>query len=168
METAMSIKFNADEVFEMGQQIERNGRRFYEKAARLAGDEEVRALLERLAEMEAAHEALFGEMRAAAAGQGLPQTEYDPDFEADLYLRSAADSHVFNVHKDLAETLTGAEAAEEVLTIALGFERDTIVFFLGLKEMVPKGLGKDKIEGLLRAEMSHIVDISSRLRALQQ
>jgi rubrerythrin len=164
----MALKYNVDEVLEMGQQIERNGRRFYVAAAGAARNEQVKALLQRLADMEARHEVLFGQMRAEAAQEGIPHAEFDPDFEVGRYLQCAADSHVFNVHKDLSEKLTGRETPQQVLKTALGFEKDTVVLFLGIKELVPAELGKSRMDTLIKEEMSHIVDISSQLHALQK
>ena len=164
----MSAIFNADEVFEMAEQIERNGRRFYQRAAQQTADSSVKAVFDRLADMESDHEALFGEMRAKAAKEGLPRVEYDPNLDVPHYLQAAADTHVFNVHKDLAVTLTGRESTEAVLRLAIEFEKDTVVFFLGLKELVSQDLGKDKVERLIREEMSHITILTTHLRSLQR
>jgi hypothetical protein len=42
----MSFEFNADEILEMAEQIERNGARFYRKAAELVKDAAVSKLLQ--------------------------------------------------------------------------------------------------------------------------
>ena len=41
----MGISFNADEVFEMAEAMERNGAKFYRKAAENATDAEIKRLL---------------------------------------------------------------------------------------------------------------------------
>ncbi|MFW6456949.1 MAG: ferritin-like domain-containing protein [Planctomycetota bacterium] len=162
----MSRMYNADEVFEMGEQIERVGQQFYRKAARQSDDESVQNLLTDLADMEEDHEELFHEMRLNSRRPDIPQISFDPDHDAAKYLRATAETHVFNVHKDLAESLTGSESAEEVLRIAIDFEKDTVVFFLGLQDLVPEDLGGDKTEWLVRQEMSHIVTLTQKLRSL--
>ncbi len=48
----MSFEFNADEILEMAEQIERNGARFYRKAAELVKDAAVSKLLQDLAAWE--------------------------------------------------------------------------------------------------------------------
>jgi len=54
-----------------------------------------------------------------------------------------------------------------VLRLALGFEKDSVVFFLGIRELVPAELGKDRIDWLIRQEMAHITDLASQLRSLE-
>ena len=162
----MANIYNIGEVFEIGEQIERNGRRFYLRAAEQCQDAGVKALLERLADMEADHEALFARMRKKIAAAGGPQVEFDPDNEASLYLQALAETHVFNVHKDLAATLKGDEPPADVLRLAIAFEKDTVVFLLGMKDVVPEGLGRDKVDWLVRQEQQHIVALVTHLRSL--
>ena len=51
----MSITFNADEIFEMAEQIERNGAKFYREAAENASDADVKEMLLSMAAMEDGH-----------------------------------------------------------------------------------------------------------------
>ena len=59
----MSITFNAFEIFEMAEQIERNGTKFYHKAAENIADQTVSQMLFDLADMELEHEKTFAHMR---------------------------------------------------------------------------------------------------------
>ena len=52
----MTQQFNADETFEIAEQIERNGAEFYKKAADLAPDDAARDLFLELTAMEERHE----------------------------------------------------------------------------------------------------------------
>lgn len=162
----MTREYNADEVYEIGEQIERDGRRFYLKAAEQVEEAEVKELLTELADMEKDHEKLFHDMRVEMQQAGGPQIQFDPDQDAPRYLQATAETHVFNVHKDLAQSLTGNESAEEILRIAIGFEKDTVVFFLGMKDLVPGDLGEEKIDWLVKQEMSHITTLTQQLRSL--
>ncbi|MEA3231132.1 MAG: ferritin family protein, partial [Thermodesulfobacteriota bacterium] len=56
--------FSADDVFEMAEQLERNGGKFYRSAMGKVDDEENKKLLRMLAEMEDEHEKIFAAMRA--------------------------------------------------------------------------------------------------------
>jgi len=60
----MSIDFNADEVFEIAEQIERNGAKFYRTVAENVTDADKRKILINLAEMEDEHEQTFKTMRS--------------------------------------------------------------------------------------------------------
>ena len=60
----MSIHFNADEIFQMAEQVERNGRDFYARAAKRTAESRTAQFLLGLAAMEAEHEKIFADMRA--------------------------------------------------------------------------------------------------------
>ena len=45
-------------------------------------------------------------------------------------------------------------------------EKESIVFYLGLRDLVPAKLGKDKVERILREEMSHVALLRGQLAAL--
>ncbi|MCH7559530.1 MAG: rubrerythrin, partial [Planctomycetes bacterium] len=62
----MVMPFNADEVFEMAEQIERNGAKFYRAAAKKFP--ELSQVLSDLAVMEDEHEKTFAAMRAELSG----------------------------------------------------------------------------------------------------
>jgi len=56
---------------------------------------------------------------------------------------------------------------EDILQKAIGMEKDSIVFYLGIKELVPERLGKGRIDAIIREEMNHITSLSKRLAALR-
>ena len=161
----MSITFNADEIFEMAAQIERNGARFYRRAAKGAAASSTGELLLRLAAMEEDHEKTFVAMRAELTEQERRPTVYDPDGVAAGYLQAMADGKVFDQTADPSKSLTGQESNEQILRTAVGLEKDSIVFYLGMKEIVPERLGKDKLDTIIQEEMGHIVDLSKDLAA---
>jgi rubrerythrin len=51
----MSITFNADEIFEMAEEIERNGAKYYREAAEKASEKETKQMLLDMATMEDGH-----------------------------------------------------------------------------------------------------------------
>ncbi len=157
----MSLPFSADEVYQMAEQIERNGADFYRQAAKIAGSADARELLGSLAKMEDTHIELFSQLRKELPEKAAKPTVFDPYGEAALYLRAAADSHVFNVKKDIRQILSGHETTEEIIDLALRFEKDSIAFFLGMRDAVPEELGKDKIDTLIEQEKKHILDLQS-------
>jgi rubrerythrin len=161
----MSIRYSADEVFEMAEQIERNGAKFYRRAAELALEESTRSLMSELADMEDSHERTFSGMRGDLSADERKEMVFDPDNELDLYLRTMADKHVFDVSVDPSERLTGGEKLEDILQMAIGLEKDSIVFYLGLKQMVPERFGRDRLDGIIREEYGHISTLAAKLPA---
>lgn len=164
----MSIPFSADEIFEIAEQIERNADEFYRRAARGTDDSGLRKKLLDLAAMENEHEKVLAELRADLAPQEKEPTMPDPWGEAILYLRGIADGHVFDVRQDPAEWLTGKDTKEDILKAAIAHEKDSLVFYLGMKEMVPKELGKERIDAILKEEMGHVAVLSNELAASKQ
>ena len=164
----MSVYFNADEIFEMAEEIERNGARFYRRAAKGAGESRTRHRLLELASMEEDHEKIFASMRKELADQQWAALAYDPQGEVALYLQAMAAGKVFDVKSDPTKRLSGKETMEEILHIAIGLEKDSIIFYLGIKDMVPEELGKDKIDRIIKEEMSHITTLTEELAALSQ
>ena len=158
----MSMPFNADEVFEMAEQLERNGSKFYRAAAEKFPA--VRDILLGLAAMEDEHEKTFANMRAELSGTEIEETVFDPDGQAQMYLRVMADGHVFDVMADPVEQLAAKNTPEDVLKMAIGVERDSISFYVGLKEAVSHRAGKDKVEEIIKEEMRHIVILDQSLK----
>jgi len=74
----MSYDFNADDVFEMAEQMERNGGKFYRTAADSTQDSANKEFLLELAAMEDAHEETFKALRAEITGQEKASTVFDP------------------------------------------------------------------------------------------
>jgi rubrerythrin len=161
----MVMPFNADEVFEMAEQIERNGAKFYRAAAKKFP--ELHKLLSELAAMEDEHEKTFVAMRAELSGAEVEPPVFDPDGQAQMYLRAMADEHVFDIKADPLEQLAGQETPEDVLKMAIGLEKDSIAFYVGLKESVSRKAGKDKVEAVIKEEIGHIGTLSQKLEALK-
>lgn len=163
----MSIAFNADEIFQMAERIEQNGIKFYSHAAKEVKDPRSAELLRNLAAMEMEHEKTFARMRAGLSERERQAAVFDPENRSTAYLRAWADGHVFNVQSDPTEKLSGNEKVEEIYRLALGMEKDSIVFYTGMKEVVPKNSGREKIEAIIREEMFHLATISRELETLR-
>ena len=160
----MAIAISADEVMEMACQIERNGAAFYRRAADNAGDAKGRKLLTGLAEMEDEHVKTFTAMRVDFAAAGGATVV--PDDDAALYLQAMADGRVFDVKADPAAGLTGQEAMADVLHTAIGLEKDSIVFYLGIRQMVPAAKQKQRVDAVIAEEMGHITLLNKQLSEL--
>ena len=82
---------------------------------------------------------------------------YDPGQEAEAYLRAMADRRVVDVSRRPKDILKGAESFADILGIAVGMEKDSIVFYVGMQDMVPPALGRDKLDLIIKEEKKHIV-----------
>ena len=158
----MRYDFNADEIFEMAEQMERNGEKFYKSAAATIGDEAHKKLLLELAAMEVDHEKTFKAMRSDLKSAEKSTTVFDPEGEAALYLRALVDTRVF------FEKKVDVSSMEKILKAAIEAEKDSIVFYLGMKNAVPEKFGQDRIEGIIKEEMGHIRLLSRELAQLKR
>ena len=158
----MSYDFSADDIFAMAEQIERNGAKFYRTAAENVTDPAAKELLIGLAGMEDEHEKTFALIRAQMSEKEKTATVFDPQSESALYLRALADVRVFFEKKiDLS-------SMRKILKAAIEAEKDSIVFYLGMKDLVSDKLGKDKLDTIIKEEMRHIRILSTELVALKK
>jgi len=164
----MPVKFNADEVFQIAEQIERNGMRFYRKAADSASDKNTRQMLLEMAEMEAGHLTTLEHMRRYLTSREKVATVFDPDNKATHYLRTMADAHGSEGKKSPTQELTGSESIEEILKIALNAEKDSVIYYFGLRAFVPPRAGRDKIEAIINEEINHITTLNKMLASVQK
>ncbi|MFO7665244.1 MAG: ferritin family protein [Desulfobacterales bacterium] len=158
----MSYDFNADDIFEIAEQLERNGAKFYRNAAAGVSDTASKEFLIKLAGMEDDHEKTFKTLRATLAANEKTPTVFDPQDEAVLYLKALADTKVF------FEKETTYASMKEILKSAIEAEKDSIVFYLGMKEAVPEKSGRNKIEAIIKEEMGHIRILSRELVDLKK
>lgn len=163
----MAIVFNADEVFEMAIRIENNGATFYRRAAGLQSDIKNKKFLESLANMEDRHQKIFTDMRTALTEKDKEPKVFDPYDEVSQYLAAMADTMGGEGSPSVADTLTGNESLEEILNIAVGLEKDSILFYLGIKDFIPAQSGQDRIDEIIKEERRHVVQLSNLLEKLK-
>jgi rubrerythrin len=157
----MIYDFTADDVFEMAEQLERNNAKFYKEAAQNTDNPEYKKRLVELSEMEVEHEKTFIDLRSELSGSEKASTVFDPQNESALYLKALADTKIF------FEKEIDFSSMKSVLKAAIIAEKDSIVFYLGMKEMIPEKYGNDKLDKIIKEEMDHIKILSKELIALK-
>jgi len=163
----MSMAFNADEVFEMAEEIERNGAKFYREVAAIASDRQMKEMFLSLAAMEDGHLRTFQQMRQGLSDQEKGGTTFDPDNEAALYLQAMADTKGFEGMKSPTQKLTGKESMQELFEVAIEAEKNSVLFYVGLKAMVSTRAGRDKVEAIIREEVGHAAQLRRQLAAIR-
>ena len=160
------ITFNADEVFEMAEQIERNGAAFYRAAAANLQADELKGVLLELAGMEDDHQKTFHDMRLALPPRERTEERFDPTGEGALYLHAMVQGRVFDPKAEPAGKLVGSEQPAEIFKTAIEMEKNSIVFYLTVKKMI---LGDDvhkRVDAIIEQEMGHVATLSKQLAAL--
>ncbi len=147
----MDYEFNANELFKMAEQLEKDGVEFYTGAAKTARDDETKKLFLHLAGMEEDHVKTFSDLRASLVEKEKWAETFDPQDEAVLYLKALVDLQVF-FRRELPEDAT----LNEILENAVDAEKDSITFYLGMIELMPDSADKAIIDIIIKEEMSHI------------
>jgi rubrerythrin len=158
----MSFEFNADEIFALAEQIEKNGEQFYRSSAKKIADSNAIQLLLNLADMEVEHLKTFRGMRVELTDADKKTMTFDPNSEAGLYLAALAKTKVF------FEKEIGPSDLKGIFMAALAAEKDSIAFYLGMQDLVPSGSGREKIEAIIREEMRHIRLLGEKLAILKK
>jgi rubrerythrin len=156
----MAYDFNINEIFEMAIRIEENGARFYRKAAENQSDDINREMLEKLAVMEDHHKLTFEKMKKTLSDAEQTETVFDPNEESSQYLAAMADTHGGEGSPSAADALTGKESIDDIIQIAIGLEKESILFYLGLKDFVPPKYGQDKLDTIIAEERRHIIQLN--------
>ncbi len=157
----VAYDFSAGDIFKLAVEIEKNGAEFYRKSAESVTEEEYRNLLLNLAAMEEQHEKVFSQMAGELSAMDNAETVFDPDGEAALYLKALADIRVF------FDKPIDTGSMESILKAAITAEKDSIVLYLGMKELVPEKFGKGRIDGIIKEEMGHIRLLSGELKKVK-
>jgi rubrerythrin len=156
------MMFNAREIFDIGVQIEVNGKAFYEAAAKKTAETAMKEFFLELAAWENTHIRLFGDLRDSLPKAAGNVPLFDPNDEAAMYLQATADSHVFVKNKDMVGLVAGCKGPGEILDLAMTFEKDSVVFYTTMKKVVAPNLGQEKVDRLIDEEIKHISMLSQR------
>uniref|UniRef100_A0A7C4CBS7 Rubrerythrin diiron-binding domain-containing protein n=1 Tax=candidate division WOR-3 bacterium TaxID=2052148 RepID=A0A7C4CBS7_UNCW3 len=147
------MKYTLLEVLEMAVQTEKAGRAFYQTAARATSDRNTGQVFLFLADEEEKHIRTFEDL--ARAVKETPEEQPWNWAEAALYLKAITDSRYFlDESKALALAREAATPAQAV-TVALGFEKETLLFYNQLLDMVGPA-AMPTVGALIAEEKKHI------------
>lgn len=157
--------FNVDEVFEMAIAIETNAAKFYSEAADKSSGK-MKEMLSQLSAMEKDHERIFEQMRGELGGEQTRPTAFDPDNEAALYLQVMASGRGWEGKAGPKMKLSGDESPEQILQTGIEAEKNSVLFYVGLRELVSARAGKDKVDKIITEEVKHVAVLRKQLREL--
>lgn len=155
--------FAASEIVELGIQIETNGRDFYNTLVKQSKNKKAEDIFKYLAGEEEKHIAAFQKI--------LDNTEkYEPPkIYADEYLaymNALAGEYIFT-QKDQGELIAKKIKGDlEAVDTGIKFEKDSIIFYAGIKKVVPE-YGHKIVEELIRQEENHLrqlIDLKKQIR----
>lgn len=136
-------------------EIERRGHDFYLSVRDHAAKPDARDFFNFMAGEEERHEGIFAAMLQRAGGLELPAGSNDEEYL--LYVRGLLDSHTLFLPDHMAL------AQEDPLGTAIRFEKDTLLFFHALMDMVPNS-EKQYIQACINEEREHLKMLAKRLK----
>lgn len=157
----MSYLLEVKEILEFAVYIEERGYEFYVGAMKKFGEPKAMELFQYLADEEFKHEKVF--QKLAEQSGGLKGGDRDPEYQA--YMREFCKTHSLADLEVSAARLAKASGLEDVLDMAMGFEKDSIVFFSLLKEMYAREQC-GPVETVIREEMGHLRKIFQMKREM--
>ena len=153
----MTIFFSMREVIEMAIATERSGQAFYQNASKLARENSLKELFQYLAEEEEKHLKTFQNFYNTLKEK--PEiTPYNWE-EAKLYLEALVDSEFFASPEKAINLAKEAKDELEVIYAAIEFEKDTLLFFYQILEMI-KSQEQELVKKIIEQEKKHIQRLS--------
>ncbi|MFC1887341.1 ferritin family protein [Candidatus Cloacimonadota bacterium] len=147
--------FTKNEIVEMAVNIEKQGYTFYDNALKRTDlDADQRDLITLLRDEEKQHEITFLELRNKLDNFELKRkTSWE---DAKLYIQSMVDTHIFSDPEKAINLAAGAKDIKELISFAIQFEKDTLLFFHAFRQNVEGKKAENSIDVIINEEASHI------------
>ena len=158
----MAITFSGSELINIAIGIERRGIAFYDTMARSTENAEARNIFQYLADMERMHIRIFQGM-LGEADKYQPPESYAGEYAA--YLQALVDSAVFTDDSITSEMATQLSSDIEAMELAIGAEKDSILFYYAMKEIMPQR-AQPTVNKIITEEKSHLRELSELKKKL--
>ena len=146
-------RYSLREVVDQALQTEKLGYQFYTTMIqRFEKEEDMKKLFAFLAKEELHHEKTFAEMLAQ-----LKDTEPVNWEDANQYLRAIVESEFFLGKSKALPSMEHVKTVEDALDFAIEFEKQTFLYFHGLKDWVKE---KEIVDRIIDEEKKHIMQLS--------
>lgn len=158
----MSHYLSIDEILQIAVQIEENGARFYAEAARTVKDSSAGETFFKLSEFEKEHKKYFLFLKDNLTQVERETTTYDPYGESMQYLADIANNAVSGFKSP--DKMLKKPALNDIIKSSIDMEKESIVFYTGLRQIISDKSGKEKLEEIVREEISHIAILNNVLK----
>lgn len=148
--------FAGSEIVELGIQIEKNGRDFYNTLVTKSKIQKAKDMFKHLAEEEEKHIVVFQKI-LNSVNRYEPAESYPGEYLA--YMNVLAGEYVFTQKDKGKQIAQEIKSDKEAIDMGIGFEKDSIIFYEGMKKVVPEHDYKI-IEQLINQEQEHLRRLS--------
>lgn len=144
--------FAGSEIVEMGIQIEKNGKDFYNTLFKQCKNQKAKEIFQYLADQEEKHITIFQSILNSVQ-KYEPKEAYPQEYFA--YMNALASDHVFTQKDKGAEVAKNVTNDKEAIDLGIGFEKDSIIFYEGIKKVVHE-YDQKIIDELIKQEQGHL------------
>ncbi|NIM03533.1 hypothetical protein GTN66_05220 [bacterium] len=148
--------FAGSEIVELGIQIEKNGRDFYNTLVRQTKNQETKRVFKYLAEEEEKHIEVFSKILDSVHKYEPPES-YPGEYFA--YMNALARDYIFTQKDKGEEIAKKTKRDREAIDLGIRFEKDSILFYQGMKKVVPE-YDHRVVDGIIAQEQSHLQQLS--------
>jgi rubrerythrin len=153
--------FKATDILLAAQEVETRGEVFYNRLVQTTSDKKLKDMFSFLAGEETKHREIFRKLYERVGEVELPAWAEEDEYVD--YLKFLLDSHTLFRLGDVDHLRNYMGTPEEAIETAMGFEKDTILFFVEMQEFVPEG-EKKYVKACIDEERSHLRLLSGMLR----
>jgi rubrerythrin len=140
------------EIVDIAKQVEELGEAFYEEALKHLKDARIRRIFAFLRDEERRHAGLF---EAMLSGLKSASVEWREDEQYLTYMRALARNHVFPDREAVRVAVQDLRDEAAAIRIALGFEKDSILFLHELRVLVREE-DRNTVDQLIAEEREHV------------
>ena len=159
----MAHFFSANEIAKSAVEIERKGRAFYLRLEEAAKTEKTRKLFNYLAQEEAKHEEIFQGLFDRLGNINLPAWATEHEYAE--YLQGLIESHALFSDETVAKRMDALEDEREGILMAMSFEKDTLLFFKEMEDLVPDS-EKAAVKECAQEERVHLARLQAMLKEI--
>lgn len=152
--------FKATDILLAAQEVETRGEVFYNRLVETTTDKKLNDLFRFLAKEESKHREIFRKLYEKVGDVELPAWAEEDEYVD--YLKYLLDSHTLFRLGDVDNLKNYMGTSQEAIETAMGFEKDTILFFVEMHEFVPDG-DKKYIKACIDEERAHLRLLASML-----
>jgi rubrerythrin len=148
----MGNVFAGSEIIELGIQIEKNGKDFYNTLVSQSKNQHAKEIFKHLEGEEEKHIATFQKILDALHKYEPPESYPGEYF---VYMSALAGEYVFTQKDKGKEIAMNTKSDKEAIELGIKFEKDSIIFYVGMKKVVPEHQGK-MVDKLIEQEKIHL------------
>ncbi|KAF0179572.1 MAG: rubrerythrin [Nitrospirae bacterium] len=152
MEEQDMEKFSIHEVLEQAVQTERLGNQFYLQMAEKFNDNpELVSLFKTLAAKELKHEKAYAGLKELIGESDADVEGYE---ELSQYMRAIVESEFFLGKNKALPSMDHIRTKKEAVVFALNFEKETILYFIAMRDLVSQ---REVVDEIIREEQRHVL-----------